>query len=629
MTSSRFFLTVFVILFSLHGTLFGQRYELIWSEEFDGGSLLDNWTYQIGTTYNNELQYYTQRDTNVFQKDGFLYLVGLRENYGGRNWTSGRLRTENKFEFQHGKVEIRAKLPAARGMWPAFWMLGSNIDQIGWPYCGEIDIMEYRGHITNQTNGTIHFSAVSPEQGNNPVGDRRYIGESYTLPEGDFSTDFHLFQFEWTDSLMIWFIDDVEYFRISRTQILGQTSYYPFDQPFYLILNLAIGGDYLGEYQPDASTPDRNELIVDYVRVFQDANQPPFINTGLDSEVHILPYQTQTITPEITDVDGTVESVNFYINEQLIGTANEAPYSVNWQPTIDGCYTLKIIAKDNEHRTTTNTATRFVVGSGCTHQPFHEQPAEFPGILQLEHYDYGGLGIAYNDHTPDTNLGNAAGNDFRPTEAVDIIPDSEQEGNYLLTEIENGEWTLYTITVTQSGLYDIELGYIGGEASGRIDFELNGEEEWLVFNRLIKQDTTIKATKLKTNVALEEGTHQLKMMVALQGFGLELDYLKATLSTATSIETDTELPTGIRLLQNYPNPFNPTTAIQVVLQKSERVSLAVYNTTGQQLRQLYSGLLTPGSHTFTFDASGLSSGVYYYQLSGAWGVITRKMVLLK
>lgn len=252
-----------------------QEYNMVWSDEFDQESF-DNetWTSWQGTAFNDELQYYTPRDTNIYVQDGMLYLVGLREDHEGRNWTSGRIKTQDQFEFKYGKVEVRAKLPAGKGLWPAFWMLGANISEIGWPYCGEIDIMESRGHQTNKISGTVHYSAVSRTDSSNPLSDRRLIGSDYILPDqGDFSNSFHLYQLEWTESEIIWFIDGVEFFRLTKSEIEENTSFYPFNESFYLILNLAIGGEYLEEQQPDASTPDRNELVVDYIRVFQEANK--------------------------------------------------------------------------------------------------------------------------------------------------------------------------------------------------------------------------------------------------------------------------------------------------------------------------------------------------------------------
>lgn len=625
----KLFYAFLACLLLLSSTAFAQRYKIIWSDEFDQAKLDTNtWTGWIGTAYNEEHQYYTRRDTNLHVNDGFLYLVGLRENYGGRQWTSGRIKSQDNFEFQYGRVEIRAKLPAGKGLWPAFWMLGSNINDIGWPYSGEIDIMEYRGNLANQTHGTVHFANQPPGSGD-PNGDRRLIGHEYTLPSGSFAEDFHLFQFEWTDSTMTWFIDDVEFFHLTRSQIEAQTSYYPFDQPFYLILNLAIGGNFLGDQQPDASTPDRNEVIVDYVRVYQDANEEPDISTGFQRLNEVPPLEPVELEAEVTDDDGTITMVEFLIDEKIVGTDTETPYTATWLPKIDGCYSLNIKAYDNDNGVGRSTEDiTFVVGTGCEQQSFHDEPASFPGTLQLEHFDYGGPGVSYHDTTPDTNLGNARGNDFRTTEAVDIIPDENEAGNYLLTETEIGEWTKYQLEVEESGIYDLEFRSGSGSRSARIDFELDSEE-WIYFNRISDMEGSDYTVKEITDVTLHKGIYELTMFVTIAG-GVQPDYLKGIFKEPTSTEeTGHSTPVSIALEQNYPNPFNPSTQISFNLPKAQHVQLSVYNGLGQRLETLHSGRLNAGTHNIPFTAHHLSSGIYYYQLSTTSRVFTRKMVLMK
>ncbi|SMO88652.1 family 16 glycosylhydrolase [Gracilimonas mengyeensis] len=617
-------------LFALHSLASAQRYELSWSEEFNQEELdEDTWIKWHRTAYNEEHQYYTSRDTNVYLDDGMLHLVGLRENFGGRKWTSGRIESDNRFEFQYGRVEIRAKLPEGKGLWPAFWMLGSDISQIGWPYSGEIDIMEYRGHLPSQTSGTVHFSSVAPPGSGNANADRRYIGSDYDLPSGSFSEEFQLFQFEWTDSMMTWFINDQEFFQLSREEILAQTNYYPFDQPFYFILNLAIGGNFLGDQQPDASTPNRNEVLVDYVRVYQDINKKPVIIATYDSLQAVQTLEAFELEADVTDEDGEVEWVRFYINDERIGIDTEAPYTATWTPKIDGCYPLKIEAYDNDNGISSYSGeVTLVAGSGCEKASFGEEPAQFPGTLQLEWYDYGGLDVSYYDTTPDTNLGNGSGNDFRTTEAVDIIPDENESGNYLISNTEIGEWTKYQLEIEESGLYDIELRTVPGEGSARIDFKLDGKE-WIYFNRISSREGENYHIKTISGEQLEEGTHELEMFISIAG-GVQPDYLKATLTQSTSTEHPSQaFPASITLAQNYPNPFNPSTEIAFNLSKAESVHLAVYNSIGQHIETLRSGRFHEGSHSVRFNAQNLSSGIYYYQLKTSATVITRKMILMK
>lgn len=626
MRISVFFVMVVVLSSS---SILAQRYEMVWSDEFNQSELdTDIWKAWIGTAYNNEHQYYSSRDTNILVKEGFLHLVGLRENYGGRNWSSGRIESENNFDFQYGKVEIRAKLPAGKGLWPAFWMLGSNMNQVEWPYSGEIDIMEYRGNLVSQTSGTIHFSSVPPPGSGNHVADRRYTGKEYTLPSGNFTDEFRLFQFEWTDSTMTWFIDDVEFFHLTKKEILNQTRYYPFDQPFYFILNLAIGGDFLGDQQPDNSTPDRNEVIVDYIRVYQDINEVPEVTTTFEHSNQVQPLEAINLEAAVTDGDGTIQKVEFYINEKLIERIHTPPFSTSWLPRIDGCFPLSIKAYDNDNGVGYSEEAEFIVGSGCEKRPFFEEPISFPGTLQLEHFDYGGHENSYFDSSPDSNLGNGLGNDFRTTEAVDIIPDELEDGNHLLTELENGEWTKYSLTVEQSGIYDLEFRSVAGKGSGRIDFKLNGEH-WIYFTRILSNSDDPYVVKKVSDITIEEGDYELEMFVAISG-GVKPDYLKAILKEATSNEQNQNAkPSQIRLNQNYPNPFNPSTTISFHLPASQAVKLEVFNSLGQPVSVVYSGRLSLGNHSFEFNASQLSSGVYYYQLSVDAGIFIQKMILLK
>lgn len=624
-----YLLAIFAVLI-LSTSVYSQRYEMVWSDEFDQQNLdEDNWYKWNRTAFNQEYQYYTDRDTNVYVQDGMLYLVGLRENYGGRGWTSGRIESQDRFEFKYGKVEIRAKLPEGKGLWPAFWMLGSNIDEVSWPYSGEIDIMEFRGHLPAQTAGTVHFSTVSPENSTGTsTQDRRYISDEYNLPTGSFTSDFHLYQFSWTDSVMTWSIDNIEFFRLTREEIEEQTEYYPFDQPFYFILNLAIGGTYLGDAQPDNSTPHRNEVIVDYIRVFQDANKAPSIDLGFQDVERIDPYTNLEVSPEIADEDGTVKEVEFYLNGELVSSFTSPPYQYKWQPGIEGCYDFKIRAVDNEDKEAIHK-TKFIVGSGCERSPFNDQKASFPGTLELEHYDIGGLGKSYYDTTPDTNLGNAQGNSFRSTEAVDIIPDKNEEGNYLISHTEDGEWTKYTLEVEEGGVYDLEFRSVPGSGSARVNFLLNGED-WIYFTRIIKQDGEEYNVKTTRNVEIQKGTYDLEMQIAINGESIKPDYLKAELKEITTNEAEkTELPPSVALTQNYPNPFNPTTQISVQLPASQNVNLSIFNALGQHIKTLHTGTLTTGHHTFTFNGAGLSSGIYYYQLKNEEVTLTRKMLLLK
>lgn len=236
---------------------------LVWSDEFDGTDLdMDNWNYETGNGAggwgNNELQYYRSGSSNTELRDGFLVITAKEESFGGSQYTSARLTTQGKKEFQYGRIDIRAKLPFGQGIWPALWMLGTNITSVGWPACGETDIMELIGHEPHKVHGTIHYGI----QGSSTS---IYTTGTYTLNDGDFSDEFHVFSLVWEEDLLKFYVDDNVYHTVSKASIGGQT--WRHNNPFFFIFNIAVGGNWPGS--PDATTHFPQYMAVDYVRVFQ------------------------------------------------------------------------------------------------------------------------------------------------------------------------------------------------------------------------------------------------------------------------------------------------------------------------------------------------------------------------
>ena len=241
-------------------------YSLTWSDEFSGAEInTDNWGYEIGGSGwgNNELQYHTNR--NAYLKDGLLVLRAQQESYGGRSYTSSRLKTQGKQNFKYGRIDVRARLPEGAGIWPALWMLGKNITDVGWPKSGEIDIMEMVGGNSPQdkhpdgdrtTVGTMHWNNNGLNGSYSPVNTGGYRKLSTSLSE-----EFHVFSIQWDVNGIGWYIDDVRYsFKtINSTQ--------PFREEFFLVMNIAVGGNWPGS--PNSSTAFPQRMVVDYVRVFQ------------------------------------------------------------------------------------------------------------------------------------------------------------------------------------------------------------------------------------------------------------------------------------------------------------------------------------------------------------------------
>jgi len=235
---------------------------MIWSDEFDGEKLDESfWTYEIGNGDwgwgNNELEFYRKDNTSII--DGNLVIEAKEEAFNGFDYTSSRIITKDKFEFQFGRVDIRAVLPEGQGIWPALWMLGANIGQVGWPKCGEIDIMELLGHKPSEVHATVHYA--------DPGGERIMKGNSTKLLEGQkFSEEFHVFSIIWKEDGIEFFLDDVKYHEVTRAS-LGAQNPYPFNDPFFFIFNVAVGGEWPGS--PDGTTVFSQHMIVDYIRVFQ------------------------------------------------------------------------------------------------------------------------------------------------------------------------------------------------------------------------------------------------------------------------------------------------------------------------------------------------------------------------
>ena len=235
---------------------------LLWADEFTqtNGTKPDSskWGYDIGGSGwgNNELQYYTDRTENARIESGALVVEARAENFGGRSYTSARLLTKDKQSWTYGRIEARIKIPRGQGIWPAFWMLGSNIGSAGWPQCGEIDIMENIGREPSIVHGTVHGPGYSGEFG---------ISGSYTLAGAALADDFHIFAIEWEENRIRWFIDGQLYFTLTPAN-LPNGSTWVFNQPQFLILNLAVGGNWPGN--PDNSTILPQRMTVDYVRVY-------------------------------------------------------------------------------------------------------------------------------------------------------------------------------------------------------------------------------------------------------------------------------------------------------------------------------------------------------------------------
>ncbi|MBK8699017.1 MAG: family 16 glycosylhydrolase [Saprospiraceae bacterium] len=236
---------------------------LEWADEFNGESLNPAfWTHETGDGCpncgwgNQELQYYREDNTSIV--DGHLVITAKKQKYANKDYTSSRIVTKGKKVFKYGRIDIRAALPKGQGLWPALWMLGSNIDVVSWPACGEIDIMELSGNLPNRILGTIHYGA-------NTSSHQYKSAPLYLQGNANFQDEFHVFSLKWVADKIEFLVDDVLFYTVTPAT-LGNASY-PFNKNFFFIFNVAVGGTFPGN--PDGSTPFPQHMIVDYVRVFK------------------------------------------------------------------------------------------------------------------------------------------------------------------------------------------------------------------------------------------------------------------------------------------------------------------------------------------------------------------------
>jgi beta-glucanase (GH16 family) len=350
--------SLLVFLFSLCQLASAQNYQLVWSDEFNGSQVNTSiWDIRNdGNVQNNELEYYTNRPSNLTVSNGTLVITALKEEYGGRHYTSARLST--KLSWLYGRIEARMKLPYGQGLWPAFWMLGANINSIGWPACGEIDIMEMIGGISrsnppggdNYLFGTAHWATSNGSHTQYPSSSNF---SNYRLPSGGFSDDYHIFSMTWTPSKLTWYVDGIQYCSLDTSPV-GLSA---FRTPFFILLNLAVGGSWPGS--PDASTLFPQTLEVDYVRVYQDVATSVGMASSGPRDFVLFPNYPNPFNPTtairfqlIASSFVTLRVYDIYGREVALlvnGQMDTGVHSVNWIGTEapSGVYFCRLTAGSN------------------------------------------------------------------------------------------------------------------------------------------------------------------------------------------------------------------------------------------------------------------------------------------
>ncbi|MBN1133063.1 MAG: family 16 glycosylhydrolase [Bacteroidales bacterium] len=640
----------FGALFLIMAPLLGQCYELYWSEEFNytGFPDEDTWTFETGAGGwgNNELQYYKANDPdNAWVEDGRLTITAINESYDGSDYTSSRLITRDKFEFQYGKIEGRLKLPYSQGIWPAFWLLGENIYSVGWPACGEIDIMELVGGEDSDhvIYGTGHWD-------NN--GSHAMYGGSIALDSGIYADTFHIFSVEWTPQKITWFMDGKQFHALNITD----PGLSEFHHNFFMILNIAVGGNWPG--YPDTTSVFPQTMEVDYIRVYKSDVTPEIAGDTLVAERSMnnrysVPYfeiwdylwslpddaeiisgqGTEQITVNWGCAEGEVQCSltgicktyelslpvaienkihgPMFIEENQTGicfyTAKMAETSYNWSVPddaviVEGQGTDSILVNWGEefswvsltieNSCGTKTFDSDVFQKGQYPYPDPYLPHSIPGVWNATEYDYGGEGIAYHDLSS-RNQGPGP----RQDEGVDT--DYNDDGNPIVKMIYSGEWLKYSVNVESAGSYRFMFHVATNSISGGpFSIELNDVE---VLNGITVSNTggwnsftTIDAGK----AFLTESDTVMKIDFNTGGFNLGA----ITITSTVSDEHGRNIPTlGFEL---YPNPASGMVSI---LSGEIPGTIHVTDLFG---RQIITKIFPGKNHSCTLDVSNFDNGIY-------------------
>ena len=614
--------SIILLLFLISLPLSAQRYELVWSEEFNDSELdTDTWNIWKGSAFNNELQCYTDQDKNIQLQDGTLMLTAHREQVQCanllRSYSSGRISTDTlNAGWEYGRFEISAKMPSGTGFWPAFWLMPAKL--IGWPRGGEIDIMEYRGNLVNETNAAIHYWREGCS--GNSATCRVVEGQNLDT-RLDLSADFNIYALEWTPSKLIWYFNENPFYEVDLTTLSAE--YNPFTGSFYIILNLAVGGNYLPN--PTPSTVFPQAFSIDYVRVFQDTNQKPEVDVTTIDTIYAAGSSIQ-LTPSFTDPDGSIAKVDYYLDGELIQSVIESPFHAQLEPLIEGCYELSVIAYDNDGAASESHDPRFItVGEGCTNKAYESTPPVVPASIPFWRYNHGGQNVAYFETTPLLNMGSTDDEVPRAFEGVDIMKVDHPDTDFAVFESVSGEWMRFELESPEEGPTDWVFS-LASDISSSFDVEINGIQVGS-FNRIRTNGNPVEKTL--QNIELLEGLNDIKVTTRIGN--ITWFTMEVSNSEPVSIDnpSDSEQPVEIMLLKSYPNPFNPSTIVQLELPESEEITLAVYALNGSRILTLHQGLLPQGSHEFKVDMTSFSSGVYFAKATSAENALVLPITLLK
>lgn len=585
-----------ILLFSMlvgHGAwidLTAQTRALVFSDEFSGATIDRSvWNFGLGTT-NDNVHYYTDRIDNARLTSGMLQIIARKESYNGYAFTSALLQTKNVISWRYGRIEARMKMPAGDGFVPAFWLMPAD-DRYGWwPCSGEIDIMEYPSTEVNKIYGTAHARAYSAFTGSAP--------KSASLMVQDAASAFHVYAVEWSPDTISYYVDQTKYHTVTNNHT-GSPAW-PFDTPFYIIVNLAVGGGWVGT--PGASTVFPAVMEIDYVRVYQKLDE-----IGI-SGADYLPLSAAGVTYSVPAVSGATYTWSVPAGAQIASGQGTRQIQVNWG-TVGGKVGVTIAAGGASVAPTLSV----VVANNLLKNPGIEKGVKYwnavAGGAGRATFDIDSMGVVTGNHCMKGVVTTAGANpwDIQFTQSGFALLSGKQYEIRLKAKADVSGRPI-NVSLLNAGTF----GWFGGST-------LTLTDVW--------KDYTFKVTPNQTALGLitidlgaQAGTYRVD----------DLSVADPLLGTGVSSDDLSGIVRGLTLEQNYPNPFNPSTMIGFTVAETGRARLEVFDMLGRRVATLYDRIAEAGVWTeVAFDASGLPSGVYVSVLRSGARTATRALMLVR
>lgn len=592
---------------------FGQCPTIVWSDEFDQAQVDDSkWSFQPGDGCadglcgwgNQELEWY--RAENAIVEGGFLHIVARRESFGGKQYTSARMKTEGKGDWTFGRVEARIKLPKGQGIWPAFWMMPTNPKYGGWPMSGEIDIMEMVGHEPERVQGTIHF------------GNRQSRSDGYSLQRGDFADDFHEFAVEREPGTIRWYVDGYLFHEVTAADI--EPEFWPFDESFHVLLNVAVGGQWPGN--PDGTTVFPDSMSVDYVRVYD----------GRRASLHgpREVFHGSTSTYEIADLpaDGTVQ---WYVpaGASVVEGQGTGVVDIRWgteggivRAEVDGSCGEQELAVD------VRAGSPFVRDFSLAAFEGDDRAARGPRTS-------GSLSVVANPTPSDLNPSANSGRYVRNAGVQYDVLYLETEGDFDAASFVSGErqFQMHLNSSAPAGTEIILQLENGSLSSGPYPQGRHSRFRGLTGEPGTWQEIVFEFLDRPHNGLDPSGVGSIVLLFApnsYTGHTYHIDNFDAYVrSDGLGLSTEHPLSSeeGLTRLIAYPNPAASALNLEFELPAADLVSMTLYDVMGREVRSVLSGPRSTGSHRVDVAVHDLASGVYVAVLQTSTNTIPQLVII--